>query len=50
VNTSTELLAEHIAGEIRRKVRQKFPAAKLRLIEISVEESRGQRGLYRGEF
>jgi 6-pyruvoyltetrahydropterin/6-carboxytetrahydropterin synthase len=50
VNTSTELLAEHIAGEIRRKVRQKFPAAKLRLIEIAVEESRGQRGLYRGEF
>ena len=50
VNTSTELLAEHIAGEIRQKVRQKFPAARLRFIEIAVEESRGQRGLFRGEF
>ena len=50
VNTSTELLAEHIAGEIRRRVRQKFPAARLRFMEVSVEESRGQRGLFRGGF
>jgi 6-pyruvoyltetrahydropterin/6-carboxytetrahydropterin synthase len=50
INTSTELLAEHIAGEIRRRVRQKFPAARLRFMEVAVEESRGQRGLFRGEF
>jgi 6-pyruvoyltetrahydropterin/6-carboxytetrahydropterin synthase len=50
VNTSTELLAEHIAGEIRRAVRRKFPAAKLRFMEVAVDETRGQRGLFRGEF
>lgn len=50
INTSTELLAEYIAGELRRKVRAQFPQAKLRSIEIRVEESRGQQGLFRGEF
>jgi 6-pyruvoyltetrahydropterin/6-carboxytetrahydropterin synthase len=50
VNTSTELLAEHIAGQIQRRVEQKFPAARLRLMEVSVEESHGQRGRFRGEF
>jgi 6-pyruvoyltetrahydropterin/6-carboxytetrahydropterin synthase len=50
VNTSTELLAEHIAGQIQRRVEQKFPAARLRFMEVSVEESHGQRGRFRGEF
>lgn len=49
-NTSTELLAEHVAGQIRRQVRQKFPGAKLRAIEVGVEEARGQRGYFQGEF
>lgn len=49
-NTSTELLAEYIAGQIRRRVRRKFPRAKLHVIEVGVEEARGQRGLYKGEF
>ena len=49
-NTSTELLAEHIARRIRRQVKEKFPGAKLRWIEIGVEEARGQRGIFRGEF
>ncbi len=49
-NTSTELLAEHVAGQIRRQVRRKFPGARLRTIEVGVEEARGQRGFYRGEF
>ncbi|MBI2089752.1 MAG: 6-carboxytetrahydropterin synthase [Deltaproteobacteria bacterium] len=49
-NTSTELLAEYIAGKLRRRLRQEFPDAKLRRIEIGVEETRGQRGFYRGEF
>ena len=49
-NTSTELLAEYIAGQIRRKVRRQFPGAKLRNIEVGVEEARGQRGFYKGVF
>ena len=49
-NTSTELLAEYIANKIRQRTRRKFPRAKLRLIEVSVEEARGQRGFFRGEF
>jgi 6-pyruvoyltetrahydropterin/6-carboxytetrahydropterin synthase len=50
LNTSTELLAEHVAGQIRRQVRRKFPHAKIRFLEVGVEEARGQRGYYRGEF
>jgi len=50
INTSTELLAEHIAGQIRRQVRRKFPRTQIRFIEVGVEEARGQRGYYRGEF
>jgi 6-pyruvoyltetrahydropterin/6-carboxytetrahydropterin synthase len=49
-NTSTELLAEHIADRIRREVRRKFPRTTIRFIEVGVEEARGQRGIYRGEF
>jgi 6-pyruvoyltetrahydropterin/6-carboxytetrahydropterin synthase len=49
-NTSTELLAEHIAGQIRRQVRRRFPRSKIRFMEIGIEEARGQRGFYRGEF
>ena len=49
-NTSTELLAEYIAGQIRRKVRRRFPGAKLSNIEVGVEEARGQRGIYKGAF
>ena len=50
VNTSTELLAEHVAGRIRREVRRKFPHSRIRSIEVCVEEARGQRGTFRGEF
>jgi len=49
VNTSTELLAEYIARQIKRKVRQKF-AAKIRYMEVAVEEARGQSGIFRDEF
>jgi hypothetical protein len=49
-NTSTELLAEHVADQIRRQVRRKFPGAKIRCMEVGVEEARGQRGFFRGEF
>jgi len=50
VNTSTELLAEHVANQIRRGVKQKFHGAKIRSLEVGVEEARGQRGIFRGEF
>jgi 6-pyruvoyltetrahydropterin/6-carboxytetrahydropterin synthase len=49
-NTSTELLAEYVANQIRRQVRRKFPGANIRCLEVGVEEARGQRGFYRGEF
>jgi 6-pyruvoyltetrahydropterin/6-carboxytetrahydropterin synthase len=49
-NTSTELLAEHIANRIRQDVRRKFPRTTIRFMEVGVEEARGQRGVYRGEF
>ena len=48
-NTSTELLAEYIAGQIRRKVRQRFSVA-IRYMEVAVEEARGQRGIFHEEF
>ena len=50
LNTSTELLAEYIAGKLRRRLRQRFPGARLRRIEVCVEESRGQKGRFSGEF
>lgn len=50
LNTSTELLAEYIAGKLRRRLRQRFPGARLRRIEVGVEESRGQKGRFSGEF
>ncbi len=49
-NTSTELLAEYIARQINRRVRQQFDAARLRSIEVGVEEARGQRGMFRGDY
>ena len=50
VNTSTELLAEHVARQIQRRVQRKFSATKINSIEVAVEEARGQRGVYRRKF
>jgi 6-pyruvoyltetrahydropterin/6-carboxytetrahydropterin synthase len=50
VNTSTELLAEYIAKQIQLKVRRQFPAAGIRYIEVTVEEARSQRAIFRSEF
>jgi 6-pyruvoyltetrahydropterin/6-carboxytetrahydropterin synthase len=49
-NTSTELLAEYIAKQLQRRVRRQFPAANIHCMEVAVEEARGQRGVFRGEF
>ncbi len=49
-NTSTELLAEYVAGHISRQVRRQFPTASIRWIQVAVEETRGQKGIFCGEF
>jgi 6-pyruvoyltetrahydropterin/6-carboxytetrahydropterin synthase len=49
-NTSTELLAEYVAKQIRSRVRRQLSSARLRYIEVTVEEARGQRGIFRDEF
>ncbi|HWP60045.1 MAG TPA: 6-carboxytetrahydropterin synthase [Candidatus Acidoferrales bacterium] len=49
-NTSTELLAEYAAHLIRKRVQRRYPGARLRFLEVGIEESRGQKGYYRGEF
>src|SRR5262245_13076305 len=49
-NTSTELLAEYVANQIRRRVQRQFPGSHVRFIEVGVEETRGQRGYCRGDF
>jgi 6-pyruvoyltetrahydropterin/6-carboxytetrahydropterin synthase len=48
-NTSTELLAEYIARQVKRKVRQNFSTT-IRYMEVAVEEARGQRGIFRSDF
>ena len=50
MNTSTELLAEYVARHIRGRVRRQFPTARIRWMEVAVEETRGQKGTFRGEF
>ena len=50
INTSTELLAEYVTSQIRRRVRRNFPKSQIRYLEVGVEEARGQRGFFRGEF
>ena len=50
INTSTELLAEHIAKQIRQRVRKQFAQTKITSMEVGVEEARGQRGFFRGQF
>ncbi len=49
-NTSTELLAEYIAKQIIRRVRQQFDSARIHHVEVAVEEARGQRGLFCNDY
>jgi len=46
-NTSTEMLAQYIAKRVIEGVRVKIPDARMKMLEISVEESPGQCGIYR---
>lgn len=45
-NTSTERLAEWIAGVVRKRVAETCPGAILGLLEVEVEESGGQCGVF----
>ena len=49
-NTSTELLAEYVAERICRVTQRRFPGARLRLIEVGIEEAKGQKGIFKREF
>ncbi|QDU85199.1 6-pyruvoyl tetrahydropterin synthase [Planctomycetes bacterium Pla163] len=46
-NTSAENFAGYIGRELATRLRQRFPAVQIRLIEIKVEETPGQRGVFR---
>lgn len=46
-NTSTEMLAKYIATRIVDGVRARIPDARMKALEVSVEESPGQCGIYR---
>jgi len=49
-NTSTERLAEWIAQELKRRVREAVPGAALSELEVEVEESSGQCGTYEADL
>jgi 6-pyruvoyltetrahydropterin/6-carboxytetrahydropterin synthase len=44
-NTSSEELAEHVATELLRGLRDEVPGARWARVEVGVEETSGQRGL-----
>jgi 6-pyruvoyltetrahydropterin/6-carboxytetrahydropterin synthase len=46
-NTSAENLATWIGGEVRARLEKRYPELRLRELEVSVEETPGQRGTYR---
>jgi len=45
-NTSTERLAEWVAHEVARRIQETIPAAALARLEVEVEESGGQCGVF----
>jgi len=49
-NTSTEMLARYIAGRILAELPTRIPDARLQALEVSVEESPGQSGVYKIRF
>lgn len=48
-NTSAENFATWIGRELSRRLRGRFPEVHIRLLEVKVEETSGQRGVYRAE-
>jgi 6-pyruvoyltetrahydropterin/6-carboxytetrahydropterin synthase len=49
-NTSSERLAEFLAGEIMSRTRQQIPNAVISQIRVSVQESPGQAGVFEERF
>ncbi|MFO0748685.1 MAG: 6-pyruvoyl tetrahydropterin synthase family protein [Myxococcota bacterium] len=49
-NTSTEMLARFIAKEILARLPARIPDARILALEVQVEESPGQAGIYRVRF
>ncbi|HPF15297.1 MAG: 6-carboxytetrahydropterin synthase [Planctomycetes bacterium] len=46
-NTSSENLATWIGRELRERLRERFPQAPIQNLRVAVEETSGQRGIYR---
>ena len=46
-NTSAENFATWIGSQIRERLKEKFPDVHVRFLELKVEETPGQRGVYR---
>ena len=49
-NTSSERLAEYLGQQIVQRTRQEIPSARLVSIQVEVQESPGQAGIYRGKL
>jgi len=48
-NTSAENLAAHVGGEIRSRMREQWPALRVRRLQVGIEETPGQQGVYTRE-
>lgn len=46
-NTSAENLAAHVGRQLLARIASAFPAVRISRLEIGVEETRGQRGVWR---
>ena len=46
-NSSAENLATYVAGEVRRRLAERYPGMQPEALEVGVEETPGQRGVYR---
>jgi 6-pyruvoyltetrahydropterin/6-carboxytetrahydropterin synthase len=46
-NTSSENLATWVGRELRRLLEERFPEARIEALRVAVEETPGQRGVYR---
>ena len=49
-NTTVEMLARHLCGQLRAELAARADASHLTGIEVSIEETFGQMGIYREEI
>ncbi|MEW6074360.1 MAG: 6-carboxytetrahydropterin synthase [Planctomycetota bacterium] len=45
-NTSVENLSTHLGRELCRRLQERFPDVLIRVLQLAVEETAGQRGIY----